>query len=113
MKNLTNSVQLIGHLGADPEMITFDDGGKKLNFSIATNHAYKNGDGKKVEETHWHNVIAYGKTAELGEQLLKKGKQIALEGMLITRSYEDKEGNKRYATEVKMEQFLLLGKKED
>jgi single-strand DNA-binding protein len=113
MKNLTNNVNLIGYLGMDPEMKEFDNGGKMLRLSLATNHSYKNAEGKKVEDTHWHTVVGWGKTAELGQQLLKKGKQVAVDGMLITRNYQDKEGNKRYATEVRLDNFVLLGKKDD
>ncbi len=113
MQNLVNRVQLIGHLGADAELKTFDNGNKMLRVSIATDASYKDKDGKKVEETQWHNLVAWGGTAELGEKFLKKGRHVAVEGTLVNRSYDDKEGNKQYITEVKLNEFLLLGKKED
>ena len=79
---------------------------------MATNETYKNQKGEKVEETQWHNIVAWGKTAELMEQLLAKGKEVMVEGKLTSRSYEDKEGNKRYITEVVAQEFLLLGAKQ-
>ncbi len=111
MNNLKNRVQLIGHLGNDPEMKTFDSGKTKASLSIATNESYKNAQGDKVDETTWHNVVAWGKTAELASQLMVKGKEVALEGKLSSRKYDDKDGNTRYVTEVVMSEFLLLGKK--
>lgn len=112
MKNIVNNVQLIGRLGMDPEIKTFDNGSTLARMSIATDGSYKKANGEKVEDTHWHNVVAWGKTAELAQKLLKKGKEVAIEGTLINRSYTDKEGNTRYVTEVKASQFLLFGKRE-
>ncbi len=110
MNALRNKVQLIGHLGKDPEIVNLDNGSKLAKFSIATNETYKNTEGEKVTDTQWHNVVAWGKTAELVENYLIKGKEIALEGKLVNRSYETKEGEKRYVTEVKCNELLLLGK---
>jgi single-strand DNA-binding protein len=87
------------------------ESGKKLaKFSIATNETYKNNKGEKVTDTQWHNVVAWGKTAELIENYVPKGKEIGVEGKLTSRSYEDKEGNKRYITEVVCNEVLLFGK---
>lgn len=111
MNNLSNRVQLIGHLGMDPESKTLDNGTAMSRFSIATNDSYKNAKGEKVTDTQWHTLVAWNKTAELANQLLKKGKEVAIEGKLINRSYE-KDGVKHYATEIRVDQFLLLGKKD-
>lgn len=112
MNALRNKVQLIGRLGADVEMKSFDGGNQLARISVATNESYKNKEGEWVDNTTWHNVVAWGKTAELANQLLKKGSEVALEGKLSNRSYDDKEGNKKYVTEVVMSNFLNLSKKE-
>ncbi|MFT5436374.1 MAG: single-strand DNA-binding protein [Ulvibacter sp.] len=111
MSTLRNKVQLIGNLGNDPEIITMDSGKKLARFSIATNESYKNAQGEKVTDTQWHNVVAWGKTAEIIEEYVTKGKEVAVEGKLTTRSYDDKEGNKRYMTEVVCNELLMLGNK--
>ena len=111
MSTLRNKVQLIGNLGNDPEIITMDSGKKLAKFSIATNETYKNQQGERVTDTQWHNVIAWGKTAEIIEEYVTKGKEVAVEGKLTTRSYDDKEGNKRYTTEVVCNELLMLGGK--
>lgn len=110
MNSLRNKVQLIGNLGNDPEMVTLENGSKLAKFSIATNETYKNGTGEKVTDTQWHNIVAWGKTAEIVEKYLVKGKEVAVEGKLINRSYENKEGEKRYITEIKCNELLMLGK---
>ena len=110
MNALKNSVQLIGHLGQDPEIVNLESGSKLAKFSVATSDSYKNAKGEKVEDTQWHNVVAWGKTAEIVENFLVKGKQVAVEGKLIHRSYETKEGDKRYITEIKCNELLMLGK---
>ena len=110
MSTLRNKVQLIGHVGNDPEIKTFDGGKKLAKLSIATNESYKNDKGEKVEETQWHNLIAWGKTAEIIEKYVVKGKEIAIEGKLTHKSYEDKNGEKRYVTEVVIDELLMLGK---
>ena len=111
MNTLRNKVQLIGNLGNTPEIITLDSGKKLAKFSIATNESYKNAQGEKVTETQWHNVIAWNKTAEIIEKYLEKGKEIAIEGKLTSRSYDDKDGNKKYITEVVVNELLMLGGK--
>jgi len=111
MNTLRNKVQLIGNLGNAPEIITLESGKKLAKFSIATNETYKNAQGEKVQDTQWHNVVAWNKTAEIVEKYLGKGKEVAIEGKLTTRSYDDKDGNKRYITEVVCNELLMLGGK--
>jgi len=111
MNTLRNKVQLIGNLGNNPEIISLESGKKLAKFSIATNENYKNAQGEKITTTEWHNVVAWGKTAEIAENYLEKGKEIAIEGKLTTRSYDDKDGNKRTITEVVVSELLLLGAK--
>ena len=111
MNNLRNKVQLIGNVGMTPEVKTFGEGKTRVHFSIATNESYKNKNGEKVDETQWHNIVVWGKGAELAASLIKKGAEIAIEGKLTSRKYDDKDGNTRYVTEVVMNSFLLLGKK--
>lgn len=110
MNALKNRVQLIGNLGQDPEIVTMESGSKLAKFSLATSDYYKNAKGEKVEDTQWHNIVAWGKTAEIVESYLTKGKQVAVEGKLIHRTYETKEGEKKYFTEIKCNELLLLGK---
>lgn len=110
MSTLRNKVQLIGNVGNDPEIKSFDGGKKLAKLTIATNESYKNEKGEKVEDTQWHNVVAWGKTADIIEKYVTKGKEIALEGKLTHRSYEDKNGEKRYVTEIIVHELLLLGK---
>ena len=110
MSTLKNKVQLIGHVGNDPEIKSFDGGKKLAKLSIATNESYKNDKGEKVEETQWHSLVAWGKTADIIEKYVVKGKEIAIEGKLTHKSYEDKNGEKRYVTEVVIDELLMLGK---
>ncbi|THV60939.1 single-stranded DNA-binding protein [Flagellimonas alvinocaridis] len=110
MNSLRNKVQLIGNLGNDPEIITMENGNKLAKFSVATNESYKNGDGEKVTDTQWHNVVAWGKMAEIAESYLVKGKEVIIEGKLMSRAYETKEGEKRYVTEIKCNELLMIGK---
>ena len=110
MSTLRNKVQLIGHVGNDPEIKTFDGGKKLAKLNVATNESYKNDKGEKVEDTQWHSLIAWGKTADIIENYVVKGKEIAIEGKLTHRSYEDKTGEKRYVTEVVIDELMLLGK---
>ena len=110
MNAMKNTAQLIGHVGNDPEIKTFDGGRKLANLTIATNDSYKNDKGEKVEQTEWHKVVAWGKTVELIEKYVTKGLQIGIEGKLTHRSYDDKNGEKRYITEVVVNEVLLLGK---
>ena len=111
MNTLRNKVQLIGNLGNDPEIITLESGKKLVKFSIATNESYKNAMGEKVTDTQWHNIIAWNKTAEIIEKYVTKGNEIAIEGKLTSRSYESKEGEKKYITEVVCNELLRLGGK--
>ncbi|WP_297805512.1 single-stranded DNA-binding protein [uncultured Polaribacter sp.] len=111
MSTLRNKVQLIGNLGNNPEIITLDSGKKLAKFSIATNESYKNASGEKVTDTQWHNVVAWNKTAEIIERYLEKGNEVAVEGKLTSRSYETKEGEKKYITEVVANEVLMLGGK--
>lgn len=110
MNALKNKVQLIGNLGQDPEIVNMDNGNKLAKFSIATSESYKNAQGEKVEDVQWHNIVAWGKTAEIVENYLAKGKQVAVEGKLTHHSYETKEGEKRYITEIRCNELLMLGK---
>ena len=108
MNAIKNRVQLIGNVGNDPEIKNLDGGKKLANLTIATNDSYKNDKGEKVEQTEWHRVVAWGKTAEIIEKYVTKGKQVAIEGKLSHRSYDDKNGEKRYITEVVVNDLLLL-----
>ena len=112
MYSLRNKVQLIGHIGKDPEVKTFDSGKTKLSTTIATNEVYKNSKGDKVTETQWHNLIAWGKTAEMMDKLIKKGKEVMITGKLTHENYEDKNGNKRNFTQVVVGEFMLMSKPE-
>ncbi|HPF12593.1 MAG TPA: single-stranded DNA-binding protein [Flavobacteriaceae bacterium] len=109
MSTLRNKVQLIGNVGQEPTITTLDSGKKVARISLATNENYKNSKGEKQTDTNWHTVIAWGKTADIIEKYVSKGKEVAIEGKLTSRSYEDKEGNKRYVTEVVANEILLLG----
>ena len=111
MYALKNKVQLIGNLGKAPEIKTLDGGKKLARFSVATNESYKDAKGEKVTETQWHNVVAWGKVAEIAEKYLTKGSEVALEGKLMNRNYTDKEGVKKYVTEVQVNEILMLGDK--
>ena len=113
MSTLKNKVQLIGNVGNEPEITNLDSGKKVAKFSIATNEFYKNSNGEKEQNTQWHNVVAWGKIAEIIEKYVGKGKEVALDGKLTSRSYETKEGEKRYVTEVVANEILLLGIKGD
>lgn len=111
MQTLRNKVQLIGNLGAAPEVKTFENGKQMVKFNLATNETYRNADGEQVTDTQWHNVVAWGNTAKIAGKLLDKGKEVAIEGRLNSRSYEDKDGIKRYVTEIVANEILLIGKK--
>ena len=110
MNSLRNKVQLIGNLGNDPEIINLETGKKLAKFSVATNESYKNAQGEKITDTQWHNVVAWGKTADIIEKYVTKGKEVAIEGKLTNRVWEDKDGNKRYVTEVVCNELLMLSK---
>ena len=111
MYALKNKVQLIGNLGNNPEIKTLDGGKKMAKFSIATNESYRNATGEKVTETQWHSLVAWGKLAEIIEKYITKGSEVAVEGKLTYRTYNDKEGNKKYFTEIQVNELLMLGEK--
>ncbi len=111
MYALRNKVQLIGNLGNAPEVKTLESGKKMARFNVATSESYRNAKGEKVTETQWHTLVAWGKVADIVEKYLTKGKEVAIEGKLINRSYNDKEGNKKYITEIQVNELLLLGAK--
>lgn len=111
MKSMRNSVHLIGRLGKDPEIKTYNER-KRATFSLATTDTYKNQKGEKVEDTQWHNVVIWGKLAGIVEKYVKKGDEIAIEGKLVHRSYESN-GDKKFVTEVDVNDLLMLGSKKD
>ena len=110
MNTIRNRVQLIGNLGTEPEVITLESGKLLAKFTMATNEVYKNAQGEKVQDTQWHNVVAWGKTAEIVQKYVNKGQEIAIDGKLTSRSYESKEGAKRYITEIVINELLMLSK---
>ena len=110
MNALKNRVQLIGNVGNDPEIKILESGKKVAKVNLATNESYYNDKNEKITDTQWHTVTAWGKTADIIESFVTKGKEIAVEGKLTHRSYDDKEGIKRYVTEIIISEVLLLGK---
>lgn len=112
MSTLKNHVQLIGNVGQEPTITNLESGKKVARFSLATNEFFKNTNGEKTQNTEWHTVVAWGKTAEIIEKYAGKGKEIGVSGKLKSRSYEDKDGIKRYVTEVEANEILLLGTKD-
>ena len=102
---------MIGNLGNKPDVRTTEAGKKWARFSLATNETYRNAKGEKVTETQWHNLTAWGKVAELAEKYLQKGSEVAIEGKLMNRSYTDKQGNKKYITEILVNELLVIGQK--
>lgn len=108
-----NKVILIGNLGKDPEVRHLDNGRAVANFSLATSEVYNNKNGERVTNTEWHNIVMWTPLAELAEKYLKKGSQIYLEGKLQTRSYDDKDGNRKYITEVVASTMNFLGSRSD
>jgi single-strand DNA-binding protein len=111
MYALKNKVQLIGNLGGKPDIKDMERGKKLAQFSLATSESYRNAKGEKVTETQWHRVVAWGKVAEIAEKFLDKGKEVAIEGKLVNRSYTGKDGSKKYINEVQVSELLLLGAK--
>jgi len=111
MNTLRNQVQLIGNLGNDPEIFQFENGNKKATISVATNETFVNADKEKVTNTQWHKVVFFGKTAEIVEKYLQKGKEVAISGKLTYSDYTDKEGIKRYVTEIVGSELVMLGSK--
>lgn len=108
-----NKVILTGNIGNDPEIINLDSGKKLAKFSIATNEQYTNSQGEKIQDTEWHNVVVFGKVAEVVEKYFNKGLKVLVEGKIKTRSYETKEGEKRYSTEIIMNNFEFLQSSSD
>ena len=112
MNTLRNHVQLIGHLGQTPELKTFDNGMTLLKAPLATNEYYRNNKGEKVQETQWHNIVAWGKTAEFFKQHIEKGDEVVIQGKLVHRKYQDAQGANRYVSEVVVAEFMKLGAKQ-
>jgi single-strand DNA-binding protein len=108
MNTLRNKVQLIGNLGQNPEIRTFDNGKAMARFSLATTDSYRDAAGKKITETQWHNLVAWGNLAKTVEKYLIKGSEVAIEGKLTHRVYDDKDGKKHYFTEVVMNDLVML-----
>ena len=113
MNTLKNSVSLIGNLGMDPEITNFESGTSLARFRVATNDSYKDKKGEWQTRTEWHNIVAWGKSAELCAKLLKKGSEVVLEGKLENDSYTDKEGVKKYKTEIKLREFVLVNRNKE
>ncbi len=109
MNGLINKVQLVGRLGLDAEIKTFDSGNKKANIRMATKEIFRDANGEKKEETNWHNVIAWGRLADIVEKYTQKGSEIMIEGKLRYRMYETKEGEKKYVTEIEARELMLMG----
>ena len=112
MNTLRNKVQLIGRLGQDPEIVTFKDGNKMAKFSMATDDSYKDKTGTKIERAYWHNIVVTGGLVSVVESYVNKGQEIVIEGKLTNRSYDTKEGEKRYITEILVNELLMLGGKQ-
>ena len=111
MNSIKNNVQLIGRLGAKADYKTVKGDTPMVRLNLATNEVSKNNKGEKVEDTYWHNLVAFGKTAEVIHKYTDKGSEICIQGKLVNRSYEDKDGQKRYITEVQISDVLLMGDK--
>ena len=111
---MVNKVMLVGNLGRDPEMRALPSGQQVANFSLATSRRYKDRDGNRKDETEWHNIVVFGKQAEIAGQYLTKGKMVFVEGRIQTRSWDDKEsGKKQYKTEIICDNLQMLGSKGD
>jgi single-strand DNA-binding protein len=108
MNSLKNRVNLIGNLGQDPEIKSLENGKKLTRFTLATSEEFKNGDGQKVKETTWHNIVAWNGIADVAGRYLKKGGQVAVEGRIVYRTYEDKNGATKYITEIVINEMLML-----
>ena len=111
MSTIKNHVQLIGNVGQEPTITNLESGKKVARLSLATNENYKNGNGEKQTDTNWHTIVAWGKTADIIEKFVDKGKEIGIVGKLKTRSYETTDGDKRYVTEIVANEVLLLNGK--
>jgi len=113
MSTMKNRVQLIGNLGQDPDVVKFEKGTTKATFSLATNESYKNQGGEKVEQVDWHQVVAWGHTAQFIEKYLAKGLKVGVEGKLSNRSFETKNGDRKYITEVIANEVVMLSPKKE
>ncbi len=113
MSTIRNHVQLIGNVGQEPTITNLESGKKVARFSLATNVSYKDSKGEKQTDTDWHTVVAWGKTAEIVENYVGKGKEVGIVGKLKTRTYTTDDGNQRYVTEVVADEILLMGSKGD
>jgi single-strand DNA-binding protein len=111
MNTLRNKVQLIGFLGHNPEIRSFDNGKSVARFSIATTDSYRDANGKKISETQWHNLVAWGNLAKIVEKYLIKGSEVAVEGKLTHKAFNDKEGQKRFFTEIVVSDLVMLHNK--
>ncbi|MFM1932611.1 MAG: single-stranded DNA-binding protein [Bacteroidota bacterium] len=111
MNAIRNRVNLIGFVGQDPEIKTFDSGKKRATLRIATADGYKNNNGDWVDETQWHNAVIWGPLVEVAEKYVLKGSEVACQGKIVYRRYEDKEGKPHHVTEVVIDELLMLGKK--
>jgi single-strand DNA-binding protein len=111
MNNLRNNVQLIGFAGMNPEVKNLENGKKVAKVSMATNEVYRKASGERVAETQWHNLVAWGKTAEIAEKFLKKGCEVAVTGKLVNRTFTDKSGTKRQVTEIVVSELLISDKR--
>ncbi len=112
MNSLRNRVLLFGRLGAQPETRTLAQGLTVTRFSIATTESYRNEQGERINETQWHQLVAWGKTAIIASKYLEKGKEVAIEGKLVTRHYTDQQGHKHYITEVVVQDMVMLAIKQ-
>lgn len=110
MNNLRNNVQLVGNIGLTPEIIAYQEGKKLAKFNLATKEFFVNSKGERATETQWHRLVAWGRNAEIVEQYLKKGQKITVEGKLVNRTYEGKDGQKRTSTEIHVQKLLMLMK---
>lgn len=108
MNALKNKVQLIGNLGKDPEVTNFDNGKTKAKFSLATTEVYYDADGNKMQDTQWHNVVAWNNNAKRIQKLLSKGTSVMIDGKIMYRDYDDKDGNKKYITEILCHEFIMM-----
>jgi single-strand DNA-binding protein len=108
-----NKVILVGNLGKDPETRHLDNGAVVTRFPLATSESYKTKDGNRVDQTEWHNIVLWRGLAEVADKYLQKGNSVYIEGKIRTRSWEDKEGNKRYTTEIVGDNLTMLGRKSD
>jgi single-strand DNA-binding protein len=108
MNAMKNQVQLIGHLGMDPEVRALENGRKVARLRLATNETYQNAKGEKVTDTHWHQVVAWGKTADIFDKYLLKGQEVAVQGKLVNRSFTNAQGEKKYVTEILVHEVWML-----